>query len=82
MLHSTVTKKGQTTIPGEIRTALNIQPGDRLAYRVEGSRVSIEVHPGAASLAGALASFKGKGLSFAEIRKAAQSAAKKKYRHD
>ena len=31
------------------------------------------------SLAGALASSKGKGLSFAEIRKAAQAATKKKY---
>lgn len=68
MLHSTVTSKGQTTIPGEIRQALHIKPGDKLAYEVEGNRVTIRVHPGTQSLKGSLASSKGKGLSFAQIR--------------
>lgn len=71
MLHSTVTKKGQTTIPGEIRKALRIKPGDRLEYALEGDRVSMRVHPGAGALKGALASKKGKGLSFAQIREEA-----------
>lgn len=71
MLHSTVTKKGQTTIPGEIRRALRIKPGDRLEYSIEGDRISVRVHPGASSLKGALASPKGKGLGFAQIREAA-----------
>jgi antitoxin PrlF len=78
MLHSTITKKGQTTIPGEVRAALNIHPGDRLKYRLEGKKVSIEVHPGTRSLAGALASTKGKDLSFSQIRKAAQATARKR----
>jgi antitoxin PrlF len=78
MLHSTVTKKGQTTIPGEVRAALNIRPGDHLEYKLEGKRVSIQVHAGTRSLAGALASTKGKELSFNEIRRAAQAVAKKK----
>ncbi len=78
MLHSTITKKGQTTIPGEVRAALNIHPGDRLEYKLEGNRVSLQVHPGTRSLAGALASTKGKGLSFNEIRKAAQAVARKR----
>lgn len=78
MLHSTITKKGQTTIPGEVRAALNIRPGDRLEYKLEGNKVSIQVHPGTRSLAGALASAKGKELSFNEIRRAAQATAKKK----
>jgi hypothetical protein len=30
MPHSTVTSKGQTTIPGKIRKALRIKPGDKL----------------------------------------------------
>jgi AbrB family looped-hinge helix DNA binding protein len=30
MSHSTGTRKGQTTIPGEIRKALQIKPGDKL----------------------------------------------------
>lgn len=75
MLHSTVTSKGQTTIPGTIRKALQIKAGDRLEYELEGDRATIRVHPGIRSLKGALASDKGKGLSFAEIRKAAAESA-------
>ena len=75
MLHSTLTSKGQTTIPGEVRKALRIKPGDRLEYAVEGDHATIRVHPGARSLRGALASKKGKGMSFAAIRKAAARAA-------
>ncbi len=40
MSHSTVTSKGQTTIPGEIRKALQIKPGDKLEYVVEGDVVA------------------------------------------
>jgi antitoxin PrlF len=75
MAHSTVTKKGQTTIPGKIRKALEIKPGDRLEYVVEGDHATIRVHPGTRSLKGALASKKGKKLSFGEIREAATKAA-------
>jgi antitoxin PrlF len=76
MLHSTVTSKGQTTIPEKIRKALRIKPGDKLEYEVEGDRATIRVHPGIRSLKGALASNKGKGMSFAEIREAAAEAAR------
>jgi antitoxin PrlF len=76
MLHSTVTSKGQTTIPGKIRKALRIKPGDRLEYVVQGDHATIRVHPGARSLKGVLASKKGKGMSFAEIRQATATAAR------
>jgi len=46
MSHSTVTRKGQTTIPGKIRKALQIKPGDKLQYAVEGDHATIRVHPG------------------------------------
>lgn len=75
MAHSTVTRKGQTTIPGEIRKALRIKPGDKLQYAVEGDAVTIRVHPGTRSLKGVLASKKGKKMSFGEIREAAARAA-------
>lgn len=75
MPSSTVTRKGQTTIPGKIRKALRIKPGDTLEYTVEGDHATFRVHPGARSLAGALASKKGKNLSFAQIREAAAKAA-------
>ncbi len=70
-MHSTVTSKGQTTIPGEIRLALGIKPGDRLEYKVEKDQAIIRVHPGIGALKGALASTKGQKLSFAAIRKIA-----------
>jgi antitoxin PrlF len=74
MLHSTVTRKGQTTIPGKIRKALRIKPGDRLEYVLEGDNARIRVHPGTCSLRGILASKKGKGMTFTQIRKAAAKA--------
>jgi antitoxin PrlF len=76
MQHSTVTSKGQTTIPGKIREALRIKPGDTLEYAVEGDHVTIRVHPGTRSLKGVLASKKGKGKSFAQIQEAAATAAR------
>jgi AbrB family looped-hinge helix DNA binding protein len=75
MTHSTVTKKGQTTIPGKISKALRIRPGDTLEYVVEGDHATIRVHPVTRALNGALASKKGKGMSFAQIREAAAEAA-------
>jgi len=76
MLHSTVTSKGQTTIPRTIRKALRIKPGDRLEYAVEGDHATFRVHPGTRSLRGMLASKKGKGMSFAQIREAAAQTAR------
>ena len=75
MPHSKVTSKGQTTIPGKVREALRIKPGDKLEYVVEGDHVTVRVHLGTRSLKGALASKKGKGMSFAQIREAAAEAA-------
>jgi antitoxin PrlF len=74
MTHSTITSKGQTTIPGKIRKALRIKPGDRLEYVVEGDHATIRVHLGTRSLKGVLASKKGKGMSFTQIREAAAKA--------
>jgi antitoxin PrlF len=76
MLHSKVTSKGQTTIPRKIRKALRIKPGDKLEYLVEGDHATIRVHLGTQSLKGLLASKKGKGMSFTQIREAAAKAAR------
>jgi antitoxin PrlF len=78
MPHSTVTKKGQTTIPDEVRKALHIKPGDTLEYDIEDGRVTIWVHPGVTSLKGALASNKGRGLTFAKIRQLATTKANRR----
>lgn len=74
MQHSKVTSKGQTTIPGKIRKALRIKPGDKLKYVVEGDHATIRMHLGTRSLKGVLASKKGKGMSFAQIGEAAAKA--------
>lgn len=77
MLHSTLTSKGQTTIPEKIRKALRMKPGDRLEYEIDGDRATIRVHPGIRSLKGALASDRGKSMTFAEIRQAATDAVRR-----
>lgn len=78
MPHSTVTSKGQTTIPGKVRKALRIRPGTRLEYVVEGDHATIRVQPGLRSLKGALSSDKGKGMTFDQIREAAVAAARRR----
>jgi AbrB family looped-hinge helix DNA binding protein len=76
VLHFTVTRKGRTTIPEKIRKALRVKPGDKLRYEVEVDRATIRVPPGIRALRGALASKRGKGMSFAEIREGAAEAAR------
>ena len=38
---STISSKGQTTVPVAIRRSLDLHPGDALAYEVDGDKVSI-----------------------------------------
>lgn len=38
---STVTSKGQTTLPRTVREALSLSPGDRVVYEIEGDAVVI-----------------------------------------
>lgn len=40
-LVSTVTSKGQATIPAEVRRLLKLSVGDRIAFRVEDGRVEL-----------------------------------------
>lgn len=41
MASSRMTSKGQVTVPKVIREALNVEPGDRLAFRVQDDGVVI-----------------------------------------
>ncbi len=41
MPSSTITSKGQTTVPKEVREALDVGPGDKLTWEVHGGRVAI-----------------------------------------
>jgi len=38
---STITSKGQTTVPKEVRDALDLDAGDRLTWEISGGRVAI-----------------------------------------
>ncbi|MGV1769790.1 AbrB/MazE/SpoVT family DNA-binding domain-containing protein [Agrobacterium vitis] len=52
---STITSKGQTTIPAEIRDMLGLKPGDKVRYVTQGNRVYLRVKNGnAMQLAGLL----------------------------
>lgn len=60
MTQSTLTTKGQTTIPLEIRQALGLKPGMRLTYEIEDDHAVLRVHPPLMSAFGALKSRKAK----------------------
>ena len=42
MLESTITSKGQTTIPKEIRDFLNLKPKDKIFYLIEDDKVILK----------------------------------------
>ena len=39
---STITAKGQTTVPKSVRQALGVKSGGRIVYRIEGNRVTMQ----------------------------------------
>jgi AbrB family looped-hinge helix DNA binding protein len=43
--YSTVTRKGQVTLPVELRRHLGVEPGQRVGFRAEGNHVVIEPAP-------------------------------------
>jgi AbrB family looped-hinge helix DNA binding protein len=69
MTHSTITSKGQTTLPAPIRRALHLKAGDRILYEIQGDSVVIRPQPGAMAVFGSLKSPEGKaGAPFEEAR--------------
>ena len=41
MIESTITRKGQTTLPRQVRDALGVQAGSRVRYVIAGAEVRI-----------------------------------------
>ena len=41
MIESTITRKGQTTLPKQVRDALGVRAGDRVRYVIAGAEVRI-----------------------------------------
>lgn len=54
MQESTITSKGQTTIPKKVREALALKPGDRLRYVIRGGDVSLAKGRKVSTLSGIL----------------------------
>ena len=68
MLQSVITRKGQTTIPKEIRELLKLKPNDRLFYIVEESKVILKpIHGNILELRGSVPS-KEPDVDFDKIR--------------
>lgn len=77
--HSTITSKGQTTIPVGVRDILNLLPGDRLGYIVNANN-TVTIVPetlDVSDLVGILPKPKGK-LSIEEMNNVIAAAGKKK----
>ena len=56
MLYSTLTSKGQTTIPLEVRKALNLKPRQRILYEINDN--SVVLRPQTDSILNAFGSVK------------------------
>jgi len=68
MLQSVITRKGQTTIPKEIRKLLKLKPNDRLFYILEENRVILKpIHGNILELRGSVRS-KEQNVDFDKIR--------------
>ena len=76
MSESTVTSRGQTTLPARVRTALALEPGDRVRYVIlDGGEVRLMRARPAAGLAGMLARPGQKAVSVARMDEAIAAAA-------
>jgi antitoxin PrlF len=75
MTQSTITSKGQTTLPAPIRRALHLKAGDRIQYELQGDSVVIRRHPGVMAVFGALKPPAGKQrVPFEEARRQSREA--------
>ncbi len=69
MLTSTVTRKGQLTLPAKLRKELDIKPSDKVVFVKKGRDITIQKLPSIDSLFGSLANPKVKSLSISEMNK-------------
>lgn len=71
MQESTVTIKGQTTLPRDVRAALRLSPGDKLRYLIlDGGEVRLVRSVPVAGLAGLLKGRTGRVVSLDEMDEA------------
>jgi AbrB family looped-hinge helix DNA binding protein len=81
MSYATITSKGQTTIPKEIREQFNLQPGDRILFFVnEAGRIEIQPLIDITSLKGLLKRPKGKAATIEQIQEAPRLGAQRRFK--
>ena len=77
MQESTITPKGQTTLPKDVRQALDLKPGDKLRYLIlDDGEVRIIRARSARELAGALHSLTQRVVTLDEMDAAIAAGAK------
>ena len=77
MQESTITVKGQTTLPKDVRQALALQPGDKVRYLIlDGGEVRIVRARPITSLVGALKHLVQRPSSLEEMEEAIAAGAK------
>lgn len=81
MRHTTLTSKGQVTIPAEIRQALRLQAGDRLVLHLTdgGFTATVERTPKVKDVYGRFRQVARPGTTHAEERAAIEEAVARKY---
>ncbi|MEE8408746.1 MAG: AbrB/MazE/SpoVT family DNA-binding domain-containing protein [Myxococcota bacterium] len=80
MAISTVTSKGQVTIPKKVRDRLRLQTGDRIDFRIEADG-AVRIYPIAKKVSEVFGAFSGKaseGRSPAEMKAGVQRAFKER----
>lgn len=75
---STITTKGQATIPVAVRRALQLKAGDRVQFQQEGDRFFIKPAPSRIEDAFGIVKAK-RGATLAELDQAGRKAMLKKY---
>ncbi|MGK0176842.1 MAG: bifunctional DNA-binding transcriptional regulator [Lentimonas sp.] len=72
MITSKVTKRGQTTLPRQIRNALQVEAGQSLVYEVTEAGVMLRAHPGAMASFGALKPKQSTTIDYDQARRASR----------
>ena len=71
---STMTSKGQVTIPAELRKLLGLKPGDKVGFLVQGDQVRLVRVGSVVERTAGLFKWEGPALTAEELRKEAEIA--------
>lgn len=73
-IRTTLTRKGQVTVPVEIRRALGLKEGDKLAFTLEDGKISLERAGSVVERTAGIIKHTGRTLTAEELRRVAEEA--------